>query len=242
MRVLRNGAIPISSGKMVRFTANVPLEIALQSTDGVRVEGRYGDRVKYTLADDRTMCVDPFVAERIKELDVQAGEVFQVCKCQAKKGNRKTIYWLVRRDGELESQLERDLRESLDRARSPEAAPQSTAIPDPRLSTISVASEPPPNTFYELDASSASNGKPNGRHGANGSEKSPPSPARPSTEDATPPLPNTQLTHALKTAIQAAADAEKFAKTLDYNIRFTTDDIRSMGITVLIGMQQRIPR
>jgi hypothetical protein len=54
------------------------------------------------------------------------------------------------------------------------------------------------------------------------------------------PPPDTQLAHALKTAIAAAVEAEKFAKTLDYNIRFTTDDVRSMGITILIGMQQRL--
>ena len=34
-------AIPISSGKMVRFAANMPLEIALVCTDGVRVEERF---------------------------------------------------------------------------------------------------------------------------------------------------------------------------------------------------------
>jgi len=89
----QNRAIPISSGKMVRFAANMPLEIALQCTDGVRIEGRYGDRVKYTLMDDRTMYVDPFVADRIKELAIQPGELFQICKRQAKIGNRKTIYW-----------------------------------------------------------------------------------------------------------------------------------------------------
>jgi hypothetical protein len=37
----QNGVTPISSGKMVRFAANVPIEIALQCVDGVRVEGRY---------------------------------------------------------------------------------------------------------------------------------------------------------------------------------------------------------
>src|SRR5512142_3257064 len=91
MNALRNGAIPISSRKMVRFTHNIPVEIALQCTEGVRIEGRYGDRVKYTLTDDRTMYVDPSVAERIKELDVQPGEIFQICKCQDKKGNPRTI-------------------------------------------------------------------------------------------------------------------------------------------------------
>src|SRR5579864_1224296 len=99
-RLNQNGAIPISSRKMVRFAANLPIEIALQCADGIRVEGRYGDRVKYTLTDDRTMYVDPLVAERIKQLDVQPGEVFQICKRQSKKGNRRTIDWLVQRNDE----------------------------------------------------------------------------------------------------------------------------------------------
>ena len=37
-----------------------------------------------------------------------------------------------------------------------------------------------------------------------------------------------------------AVETEKFAKTPDYNIRFSTDDVRSMGITILIGMQRRL--
>ncbi len=234
-----NRTVPISSRKMVRFTPNLPVEIALQCTDGVRVEGRYGDRVKYTLTDERTMYVDPFVAERIKELDVQPGELFQVCKCQAKKGNRKTIYWLVRRDGDAGSQLEEDLIESLNRARAPRVATSPT-LADPEAPTAPMPPEPPPNTFYELDSSQVNPGTPNANPDGNGSGQVP---AHPSPKNnSTPALPGTQLAHALKTAISAAVDAETFAKTLDYNIRFTTDDIRSMGITVLIGMQQRIPR
>ena len=233
----RNGAIPISSSKMVRFTPNLAIEIALQSTDGVRVEGRYGDRVKYTLVDDRTMYVHPSVAEQIKELGIQPGEVFQVCKCQDKIGSRKTVFWLVRRDSDLGSQLERDLLASLEKAKSSRAASARGSAPS--------APEPPdtpepPQPFYELDESSAGNGTANGHPEAQSSAHISPSPAPSSTKDAAPALPSTQLAHALKTAISAAADAERFAKTLDYNIRFTTDDIRSMGITVLIGMQQRM--
>ena len=234
----RNGAIPISSSKMVRFTPNLAIEIALQSTDGVRVEGRYGDRVKYTLVDDRTMYVHPSVAEQIKELGIQPGEVFQVCKCQDKSGNRKTVFWLVRRDSDL-GPLERDLLASLEKAKSSRAASARGSAP----SAPEPANTPePPQPFYELDASSAGNGTANGHPEAQSSAHISPSPAPSSTKDAAPALPSTQLAHALKTAISAAADAERFAKTLDYNIRFTTDDIRSMGITVLIGMQQRMPR
>jgi len=230
----RNGAIPISSRKMVRFAANLPVEIALQCVDGIRVEGRYGDRVKYTLTDDRTMYVDPLVAERIKELAIQPGELFQVCKRQEKKGNRKTIHWVVERNGESETQLERDLRASIDRAKAPETAPPAPT-PLALTSPAVPVSVPPPSPFYELGSADRA-----AHDVRNGSGKT--ASAGPPTDGAAPRPPDTQLAHALKTAIAAAADAEKFAKTLDYTIRFTTEDVRSMGITVLIGMQQRTPR
>jgi hypothetical protein len=183
------------------------------------------------------MYVDPLVAERIKELDVQPGEVFQICKCQ----DKKTIFWLVRRDCGVGSQLERDLLASLARARRQKATPLAAPNLDPSQPTATATSEPAPNAFCELENSPPNNGSPHIEH-ANGSGQTPASSSPPLAKDSPPPLPSTQLTHALKTAISAAADAEKFAKTLDYNIRFTTDDIRSMGITVLIGMQQRVPR
>ena len=236
-----NGTIPISSRQMVRFTPNVPVEIALQCADGVRVEGRYGDRVKYTLTDHRTMCVDPYVAERIKELEIQPGELFQVCKRQAKKGNRKTIHWAVERFGE-DSQLERDLRKSLDRLNAPEIARPSPSPSEVSTATAPVASLPPPTPFHELEPSAPVDGTSADHGPRNGSGRFPATCARGSTDEIAPRPPDTQLAHALKTAIAAAVDAEEYAKTLDYNIRFSTEDVRSMGITILIGMQQRAPR
>jgi hypothetical protein len=50
--------------------------------------------------------------------------------------------------------------------------------------------------------------------------------------------PPTRLEHALKTAVSAAAAAEEHAKSLGYTCRFTSGDIRAMGISVLIGMEQ----
>ncbi len=236
----QNGAIPISSRKMVRFAANIPIEIALLCPDGIRVEGRYGDRVKYALTDDRTMYVHPFVAERIKELDVQPGELFQICKRQATKGNRRTVSWLVQRGGEPETQLERDLRASPERAEAPEITQSAlSALTSP---AAAVAQTLPLSPFCELGPSASDDGPPKAHGERNGSGDLLASPARPPTDASTRPPPDTQLAHALKTAIAAAADAEKFAKTLDYNIRFTAEDVRSMGITVLIGMQQRTLR
>ena len=228
-----NGATPISSGNMARFVANVPVEIALRCIEGTRVEGRYGDRVRYTLADARMMLVPPVVAERIKELEIKPGEPFRVCKQKTRNGHRNSILWQVERLAESETQLERDLRASLERLKVPETTlpPENAAPPEAVI---------PPNTFYEV-VSGTDNEARNAHGGANGSGKTPAEPTQPSI-DAAARVPDTQLAHALKTAIAAAADAETFAKTLNYNIRFTTDDIRSMGITVLIGMQQRIPR
>ena len=118
------------------------------------------------------MYVDPFVADRIKELDVQPGEVFQICKCQAKKGNPRTIYWLVRRDGELEIQMERDLQRSLDRVNAGDPAQPASFDPS---SLLAFTSEPPLNAFHELHAPVRLNGKADGNNPSNGSGKVAPS-------------------------------------------------------------------
>jgi hypothetical protein len=52
----------------------------------------------------------------------------------------------------------------------------------------------------------------------------------------TPPL--TKLESALKTAIAAAHNAEKFGAEIGYVVRFDSDAIKSMAITVLINMSE----
>ena len=52
------------------------------------------------------------------------------------------------------------------------------------------------------------------------------------------PLPSTKLEHALKTAISAAYNAEKYGTELGYVVRFDADAIKSMAITVLINMSE----
>jgi hypothetical protein len=56
------------------------------------------------------------------------------------------------------------------------------------------------------------------------------------------PPPVTKLEHALKTAISAAHNAEKFGAKLGYVVRFDADAIKSMAITVLINMSERPAR
>jgi hypothetical protein len=218
--------------EILRFEPNVPVEVSVQGGGGITVAGRYGDRVMYTLSDNRRMYVAPFVAQRIRELEIAPGEAFQICKREVKNGPRKTINWLVDRI-EPETQLERELRESVDIANA-----RNNGVPDSGSSALpemSTGISPDPHFAEQPD--SGPNGSPmhviNGPGNHPGNSEAPTSP---------PSAPETQLAHALKTAIAAAVTAENFAKTLDYSIRFTTEDIRSMGITVLIGMQQRTPR
>jgi len=58
----------------------------------------------------------------------------------------------------------------------------------------------------------------------------------PPAKSATQPL--TKLESALKTAISAAYSAEKFGAEIGYVVRFDSDAIKSMAITVLINMNE----
>jgi hypothetical protein len=173
------------------FQLNVPTEITLERPEGTLVQGRYGDRVMFTLADGRVMYVPPFVATKIQDEGVGAGERLQLCKTQVRKGNRRSIEWIVRRidpsEPEPETPLEHDLRASIEL----------------------------------VSKSGSGNGNGNGHNGTRATKQ---------------PAPTTKLEHALKTAISAAYNAERYCAELGYVVRFDADAIKSMAITVLINM------
>jgi hypothetical protein len=54
----------------------------------------------------------------------------------------------------------------------------------------------------------------------------------------TPSKPVTKLEDALKTAVAAAAAAEKYGREIGYAVRFAPQDIKAMGISVYIGTQR----
>ncbi len=171
------------------FHLNVPAEITLERPEGTLVQGRYGDRVMFTLTDGRIMYVPPFVATKIQAESIAPGDRFRLCKTQVRNGSRRSIEWTVRRldpsEPDADTPLERDLRASLE--------------------------------------SVSTNGNGNG----NDHKDAPPTSA---------PVPTTKLEHALKTAISAAFNAERFGAELGYVVRFDADAIKSMAITVLINM------
>ncbi len=79
----------------LRFQTNVPEAVALAFDDGIDVEGRYGDQVMYTLEDERVMYVPPIVRDQIQKLGIRKGEPFQLSKGEVKRGNRRSIEWVV---------------------------------------------------------------------------------------------------------------------------------------------------
>ena len=83
--------------EIVKFPANTPVEVTLQSETGKHVHGRYGEQVMYALADDRVMYVPPYVEQRLQELAIGAGEPLLICKKQMKEGERNRTTWSVKR-------------------------------------------------------------------------------------------------------------------------------------------------
>ena len=131
--------------QILRFEMNVPAEVALKhSGTGKPIEGRYGNRVMYTLADDRVMYVAPTVADRITDLGIQPGEPFQVRKHLKKQGTRRLIEWDVQRVAhEPETQLERELRDSIAVAQTFKAAPPSEVTGESNPQSPPLESAPP---------------------------------------------------------------------------------------------------
>jgi hypothetical protein len=213
---------------ILRFEMNKPTEVALQSPEGVCVDGRYGPRMMFNLADGRVMYVPPIVANKIHAAGIIPGESFQLCKASVKTGQRRSVEWLLERIGPDEnppqaadarpgeSPIEHDLRLSVEIANAKRAGlepePPSTAEKTP--SFAHPANEPGNN--------------------ANGSG------LKLVPNGSSPPI--TKLEHALKTAISAAHNAEKFGSELGYVVRFDADAIKSMAITVLINMSERVQR
>jgi hypothetical protein len=83
--------------EIVKFPVNTPVEVTLRSEAGERVQGRYGEQVRYSLFDDRIMYVPLYVEQRFRELAIGAGEPLLLCKQQVKNGDRNRTEWSIKR-------------------------------------------------------------------------------------------------------------------------------------------------
>jgi hypothetical protein len=211
---------------ILRFQPNVPTQVTLQSSQGVVVEGRYGNRMMFTLVDGRVMYVPPIVATKIEAEGIGAGERFELCKAQIRNGHGRSVEWALRRldpEEQLvdvapapEPQLEHDLRVSVEMANAKKASHESPESPSPAQAPAIL---------------------PNGNGNGTGESTVLASPVPVAVQNEQPqPRSLTKLEHALKTAISAAHNAEKYGSELGYVVRFDADAIKSMAITVLINM------
>jgi hypothetical protein len=209
---------------ILRFQPNVPIQVTLQSSQGIVVEGRYGNRMMFSLVDGRVMYVPPIVATKIEAEGIAPGERFELCKAQIKNGHGRSVEWALRRldpEEQLvevapnapapEPQLEHDLRVSIEMAN---AKKPSSELPEP----------PPPAPAAAIPI--------NGNGNGTGENTVSASPVPVTTQNGQPqPRSLTKLEHALKTAISAAYNAEKYGSELGYVVRFDADAIKSMAIT-----------
>src|SRR5690242_6693604 len=128
-----DGAVmtPTNKREVVRFTPNVPVEVALKfAGQGTIVSTRFGERVMYTLTDDRVMFLNLWVAQKINELGVNVHEKFCICKYSGADSRTDWTVWLspeteMARAGlkpdtaqrtEIETPIELQLRESIELA------------------------------------------------------------------------------------------------------------------------------
>ena len=83
----------------VVFEANVPVEAMLAYPDGLKVQGRFGDQVMYSLTDGRVMYVPPIVRDNLVELGIRQNEPFAICRAERREGNRRFVDWVVQPEG-----------------------------------------------------------------------------------------------------------------------------------------------
>src|SRR5215469_13593748 len=139
----------------LKFTPNVPIQIALKYSQGKIISGRWGKQMLFTLTDGRRMYVPVDVASKINTLEVNVNEPF--CICKRWNGQRsQPVRWDVWLTPEAEktraaheiqtaeTPLERQLRESLENLRKPGtlAVPKiPETIPTPEANSTGAATD-----------------------------------------------------------------------------------------------------
>src|ERR1700680_4826000 len=96
----------------------------------------------FSLVDGRVMYVPPIVATKIEAEGIAAGERFELCKAQIKNGHGRSVEWALRRldpEEQLvevaadapapETQLEHDLRVSVEMANAKKASGETSESP-----------------------------------------------------------------------------------------------------------------
>jgi hypothetical protein len=179
----------------VVFEANVPVTATLAYADGLKVQGRFGDQVMYSLTDGRVMYVPPLVRDKLVELGIRQNEPFNICRAERREGNRRFIDWVVQPESSASSALS---------AGAHRDAPQSRANGD-----------------------GSAHGKSNDNGNGNGN-------GRPANGLSAVGAAESALRTALMTSIDAALAAEQYASAHGLSIRFGSEDLRAIALSLFI--------
>ena len=179
----------------VVFEANVPVTATLAYSDGLKVQGRFGDQVMYSLSDGRVMYVPPIVRDKLVELGIRQNESVALCRAERREGNRRFIEWVVQPN---------------DSAAPPHGATGHTDTPRPAVNG---------DTGARVTASGYGNGNVHGK---------------PASAPISSGTAETALRAALTTSIDAALAAEQYASAHGLSVRFGSEDLRAMALSLFI--------
>jgi hypothetical protein len=84
----------------VDFPLDVPVTVSLRYSEGKVVSGAYGERVMYSLADNRVMFVDQSVAQQISDLGINVRESFTLTRKGAGQKGGPVTWEIARVPGE----------------------------------------------------------------------------------------------------------------------------------------------
>jgi hypothetical protein len=233
-----------------------PVEVALGRESGVLKEGRYGEYWTYFLEDSRVMYVPPSVHDQIDRLGISAGQKFLVSK-SADETAPRGLKWFVALPGQPETQadavLTTETTQAPDEPKAVEAtqtnggatpqavAPVECAEPQQKVNGGVVKEGLAKEGSAEPNGHAPVNGavKPNGKAPAVEAGKAGVEPAKAAgVEVDVSPL----LKSALRAAVDAVIDAEKYAAGRSYNVRFTSEDVRAAAISIFIAAREGVRR
>jgi hypothetical protein len=72
--------------EVVDFPPNIPVPVALKYAQGKTISNQYGDRIMFTLADNRVMFLDLAVASQIEAMGVNVRESFTITRTPGQQG------------------------------------------------------------------------------------------------------------------------------------------------------------
>ena len=114
---------------IVKFAPNVPVEVALKfALPGRIISTQNGERMMYTLADDRVMFLDLGVAKKVNDLGVNLREKFFVCRPPNGKADAEWSVWLSPETEKARAKLKVEAAAQSKPAAEPEAAAKPNSL------------------------------------------------------------------------------------------------------------------